>query len=71
MIIQTIEEAEKFVNNTKNFKWDGWNIIHIIQDDYAEYLPVGFFNQEDRKWYKKTVYYCGENGWEIPDAVIK
>ena len=71
MIIRTIEEAEEFVRNSPKFDWDGWDIVYVVQDDYAEFLSVGFLNKADNKWYKRVVYACGENGWEIPDSVIR
>lgn len=71
MIIQTIDHAERFVKNTPNFSWEGWDIVYIVQDDYAEYLPVGIFNKEENKWYRKSVYSYGDHGWDIPDSVIR
>jgi len=70
MIIQTMNEAEKFVKDHPNFSWDGWDIVYLIQDDYAEYLSVGVYNKEENKWYKKSRYPY-DNGWNIPDPVIR
>lgn len=71
MIIKTVEEAEEFVSRTPNFSWDGWNIVHSVQDDYAEYLLVGVFNKDDGRWYRRTVFPCVDQGWEIPDSVAR
>lgn len=70
MILQTMAEAEEFVNSHPNFTWDGWNIIYTIEDDYAEYLPSGFYNREENKWYRKSIY-SYDDGWNIPDSVIR
>lgn len=70
MIIQTMDEAEKFVKDHPNFSWDGWDIVYLIQDDYAEYLPTGFYNREENQWYRKSIYSYNK-GWNIPDAVIR
>lgn len=71
MMLKTLDEAESFVLNTEGFMWDGWNIIRLVQDDYAEYLPIGVFNREDGKWYRKTVFPCHDGCWEIPDTAAK
>lgn len=68
--LSDLADAEIIVNNNPNLSWDGWNIIHLAQDDYAEFLPEGVFNNETLQWYKKTVYPCTETGWEIPESVI-
>lgn len=71
MIIQTMGDAEQFVSNNPNFTWDGWDIVYTVQDDYAEYLPVGIYNREENKWYRRSIYAYGDNGWNIPDSVLK
>ena len=70
MIIKTIDQADEIVNNNLNLSWDGWDIIYMVQDDYAEYLSIGIFDKKDGKWYKRIVFSYGESGWEIPDSVI-
>lgn len=69
MIIQSLDEAEIFVESHKNFSWDGWNIVYIVQDDYAEYLHTGFFDKESGKWYNRSIYRYSDSGWNIPDSV--
>lgn len=71
MIIQTLGEAEQLVDNHPNFTWDGWDIVYTVQDDYAEYLPIGFYNKEENKWYRKSIYSYEDSGWNIPDSVLK
>lgn len=70
MIIKTIDEASEIVDSNNSLSWDGWNIIHLRQDDYAEYLSIGVFNKSDGKWYRKTVFSYDEDGWNIPDELI-
>ena len=65
-----MKKMEEYVRNSNNLSWDGWNVVYKKQDDYAEYLVDGYFDRETGKWYRKTVYSCGENGWEIPNAVL-
>lgn len=70
MILKTIDEAESFVNSNESFSWDGWNIVKLIQDDYAEYLSIGSFNKNNGKWYRKIVFECSDYGWQIPDSEL-
>jgi len=65
-----MDEAEEFVNTHPNFTWDGWDIVYVIQDDYAEYLSSGFYNKEENKWYRKSIY-SYDGGWNIPDSVTR
>ena len=70
MKITSLNDAETIVNNNPDLSWDGWNIVYIQQDDYAEFLHIGFFDKSSQKWYKKFVFECLEDGWDIPDSVI-
>lgn len=69
MIIRTLEDAESFVKDHSSFYWDGWDIVHVVQDDYAEYLASGFFDKESGKWYNRSIYRYSDSGWNIPDSV--
>lgn len=70
MKVTDLADAEKIVNNNPNLKWDGWDIVYVIQDDYAEFLHIGFFDKSSEKWYKKFIFECDQGGWDIPDTVI-
>lgn len=70
MKVTSLSEAESIVDNNPSLSWDGWNIQHIVQDDYAEFLHIGFFDHNTNKWYKKFIFECLEDGWDIPDSVI-
>lgn len=70
MIISDQNDAEEIVNKNPNLSWDGWNIVHLIQDDYAEFLPIGFFNKSTKQWYRKKIYPCTEQGWDLPESVM-
>jgi hypothetical protein len=70
MIVSNLSEIEGIVNNNPKLSWDGWDVVFLEQDDYAEFLPVGVFDNKTLQWYKKTVYPCTEKGWELPESVI-
>jgi hypothetical protein len=70
MLISNIQDMERIVEEVPHLHWDGWDVIHIVQDDYAEYLPIGFYNRATKMWYRKEVYRPDKFGWEIPSAVM-
>lgn len=70
MLINSMEEMEEIVSKHQHLSWEGWDIISLKQDDYAQYLSEGFLDKETGRWYRKSRYSCGENGWEIPDSVL-
>lgn len=70
MIIDDIVKMDILVEKNPNLRWDGWNVVQLIQDDYAEFLVNGVYDRETSKWYRKTVYACSEKGWEIPESVM-
>lgn len=71
MKILDIETVEQIVKNNPNLHWDGWNVICLDQDDYAEFLPTGVFDRTTGKWYRKKVYALHDDGtWTIPDEAI-
>lgn len=70
MLVNNIEDMEEIVEKSQHLSWSGWDIVSVKQDDYAEYLVDGYFDKSVGKWYRKSVYSCGENGWDIPDSVL-
>lgn len=70
MQITDMNQMEIIVNSNPSLSWSGWDVVQLIQDDYAEYLPVGVFNRETSKWYRKTVFPCTEDGWDVPESVM-
>lgn len=71
MILTEYTEAAEFVRNNDTLSWDGWNIVRDVQDDYAEYLPTGFFKREEGKWYKRVTFPLEADGWSIPDSYAR
>lgn len=70
MLVNNMEEMEKIVSKNSNLSWDGWNVVHLKQDDYAEFSSNGFFDKISGRWYRKNIYSCGNDGWEIPDVAM-
>lgn len=70
MLIDSLEQMEIIVNKNPQLRWTGWDIEHLVEDDYAEYLQIGTYDRSSGKWYRKSVYHCTEKGWEIPESVV-
>lgn len=70
MIIDNLDQMHAIVQDSKTLKWDGWSVLSLVEDDFAEYLPSGSYDRTTGKWYKKTVFHCTEKGWDIPESVM-
>jgi hypothetical protein len=70
MIVNSIEDMNEIIIKNPHLVWEGWDVAHVVQDDYAEYLSIGFFDKKTSKWYKKTVYKIDDFGWDIPESVV-
>jgi hypothetical protein len=70
MIVSDQNDVENIVNKNPDLSWDGWDVVHLVQDDYAEYLLIGVFDNSTRQWYKKTTYPCTDKGWDLPESVM-
>lgn len=70
MKVIDLNQAEKLVNSNPNLSWDGWDIVFLKEDEYAEFLSSGYFDRNTEKWYRRQVFYCEDNGWSIPDSVL-
>lgn len=72
MKIQNLDEAETIVSNSNNLMWEGWNIIHKVQDDSAEYDVRGAYDRSVGKWFRRISYpYINGTGWDIPNSLLK
>lgn len=70
MIVSSLNDAEDIVSKNPNLSWDGWSIVYLLQDDYAEFLSIGWFDASTKSWYKKTIYHCTEDGWHLPELLM-
>lgn len=70
MLVNDMEQMDKIVESSEYLSWDGWDVVYLRKDDYAEFHLDGYFDKDSAQWYRKSIYSCGENGWEIPDSVL-
>ena len=72
MRIKTLEQAEEVVASSSQLDWYGWDIVHQLQDDNAEYDIHGTYDRGTGKWFKRISYpYVNGTGWDIPNTLIK
>lgn len=69
MIISNHSEMDTIVSKTNNLEWDGWDVVAYVEDDAGFFDSNGIFR--DGKWYLRYTYKIYENGWNIPDRIIK
>lgn len=70
MKVTDLNQAEELVKINPHLSWDGWNIVLLKEDEYAEFLSSGYFDRNTEKWYRRQVFPCKDNGWNIPDSVL-
>jgi len=69
MIIQSLEEMEKIVSNSKHLKWDGWSVVSLKPIDSGMVSKDGILI--DGSWYIQRVFDPTEKGWEIPNKIVE
>lgn len=65
MLITNIEEAEQIVNNFRDLRWNGWDIVSWRPDSKGFLDKNGKFS--GNRWGIQTVYKITEKGWHLPN----
>jgi hypothetical protein len=60
---------DSIISKSKNLEWDGWDVVAYIPDSSGFSDINGTFR--DGKWYVRYTYKIYENGWNIPNRIIK
>jgi hypothetical protein len=69
MKINSLEQAEKIVENNKSLTWDGWNIVQLTKSPTAWMKPEGI--RKDNEWFLQKHYNLSEEGWELPAKFVR
>jgi hypothetical protein len=69
MMMNNVEKMEKLVETNKSFYWEGWDLVHIQENPDGYMRNDGVF--KDGKWYTKKIFKLENNGWNIPDRILK
>ena len=68
MKISSLEKAEQIVSKNKNMHWDGWDIVHLIEDPNGYIDSTGIFKND--KWHTSNIFKLEDNGWNIPERFM-
>ena len=69
MLINSLEQMDKIVDNNPNLSWKGWDVVEMAFDPMAfTKLNAAFV---DGKWVRIKTYPITEQGWEIPLKFVR
>jgi hypothetical protein len=68
MLIDSLTDVEKIVDNNDSLSWDGWTVIETKSSPTAWMSPQGAY--QDGKWVIRKRYEWN-NGWNIPRKFVK
>jgi hypothetical protein len=69
MMINSLDQAEKIVEDNNSLQWNGWNIVYSKKSPTAWMKPEGLYKDGD--WYSTKFFNLSEKGWEIPDKFVR
>lgn len=69
MIISSLEQMEDIVRRNRQLAWDGWDVVKRVPAATAWKSPNGVFVKN--KWYLQNKFTLMENGWKIPEKLMR
>jgi predicted FMN-binding regulatory protein PaiB len=69
MQIKSLEGMESIVENNKSLNWDGWTVVESKKDALGYMKSNGAFINS--AWYVQKRYEPTENGWNIPNKLVR
>jgi hypothetical protein len=69
MLIKSLEEMEKIVDNNVSLSWDGWTVLELKKSNMAWMKPNAKFIKHE--WYTANRFDVDESGWNIPASLVK
>jgi hypothetical protein len=67
MLISSLNDVEKIVDNNSALSWDGWTVIETKSSPTAWMSPDGAY--QNGKWVLRKRYEWNE-GWNIPKKFV-
>ena len=68
MLINSFEQMENIISNSKNMNWNGWSVV-VLDDTDGYYTKDGVF--VDGRWQRQYSFSMLEYGvWNIPDRFL-
>lgn len=69
MLVKSLETMEAVVASNKRLSWDGWDVLLRLPDYSGWKKRDGVFIKG--KWYVQKRFPITENGWSVPDGLLK
>lgn len=69
MNIKSLEKMEEIVRKNRFLRWDGWTVVNAFPNDRGATMPNGI--RIDGRWHIQYRYEPNENGWNIPDKLVR
>ena len=69
MKVTSLEQMENIVRNNNQLYWNGWDVERLQPRPNAWSNPSARYFRN--KWHLKTTYPITENGWSIPDNIVR
>jgi hypothetical protein len=69
MQVKSLEKMEKIVSRNRYLKWDGWTVLNAFPSDRGSTSKDGVLI--NGKWHIQNRYEPNENGWNIPDKLVR
>lgn len=69
MNITSLTQMESIVANNKFLSWDGWTVLHTKLDPVGWTKSNGVF--KNSQWHVQNRYEPMENGWVIPQKLVR
>lgn len=69
MLVKSLETMESIVDGNRRLSWEGWDVLLRLPDYSAWKKRDGVFISG--KWYIQKRYPITENGWSIPEGLLK
>lgn len=68
MVINSLEQMEKIVDNNKSLSWDGWTVLENRTKENGTMSKDGAY--VNGKWIVQKRYEPTSKGWEIPGKFV-
>lgn len=69
MMMNNLEQMEDIVKINKSLSWNGWDVVHILENASGYMDKNGAFINE--KWHIKQTFKLERHGWDIPKKFLK
>jgi hypothetical protein len=69
MLISNLQKMEEIVLGNPQLDWEGWDVVMYKKNHSAQFNVNGVYKDGD--WYNKYTYPITEDGWSIPERLVR